>query len=165
VNESGYEDAVINFCEGLYAFGYGLTGNQDGAACRAALVLTGHEAEKGCPPRCIGFAIGTLEHLDDTIAMAGLLGGTSARVQAAQASPTKASITSSAGVLAADQSPGKHDRKGKNACKGQGGCKSSDNGCKRKNSCKGQGGCSGKKANSRCCEGVGNFISPAPSSS
>ncbi|HTD14895.1 MAG TPA: hypothetical protein VK673_06930 [Chthoniobacterales bacterium] len=42
VDESGYEDAVINFCEGLYAFGYGLTGNQDGAACRAALVLPGN---------------------------------------------------------------------------------------------------------------------------
>ena len=102
-------------------------------------------SREGLPLRCIGLAIGTLEHLDDTIAMAGLLGGTSARVQAAQASPTKTSITSSAGVLAADQSPGKHDCKGKNACKGQGGCKSSDNGCKRKNSCKGKGDCSGKK--------------------
>jgi hypothetical protein len=30
---------------------------------------------------------------------------------------------------------------GKNDCKGQGGCKSSDNGCKGKNSCKGKGGC------------------------
>jgi hypothetical protein len=41
VDESGYEDAVITFCEGLSAFGYGLTGNHDGAACRAALVLPG----------------------------------------------------------------------------------------------------------------------------
>jgi hypothetical protein len=30
---------------------------------------------------------------------------------------------------------------GKNDCKGKGGCKSSDNGCKGKNSCKGKGGC------------------------
>lgn len=36
----------------------------------------------------------------------------------------------------------KHDCKGKNACKGQGGCGSGDNGCKGKNSCKGKGGCS-----------------------
>ncbi|GGG92185.1 hypothetical protein [Silvibacterium dinghuense] len=35
----------------------------------------------------------------------------------------------------------KHACKGKNDCKGQGGCKSSDNGCKGKNSCKGKGGC------------------------
>jgi hypothetical protein len=77
--------------------------------------------------------------------MAGLLGGTTARLQAAQASPAKTSITSTAGVLADDSTPLKHDCKGKNACKGQGGCKSSDNGCKGKNSCKGKGGCSGKE--------------------
>ena len=35
----------------------------------------------------------------------------------------------------------KHDCKGKNACKGQGGCSSGDNGCAGKNSCKGKGGC------------------------
>ena len=31
--------------------------------------------------------------------------------------------------------------KEQNACKGQGGCKTGDNGCKGKNSCKGKGGC------------------------
>ena len=30
---------------------------------------------------------------------------------------------------------------GSNDCKGLGGCKSGDNGCKFKNSCKGKGGC------------------------
>jgi hypothetical protein len=35
----------------------------------------------------------------------------------------------------------KHDCAGKNSCKGQGGCKSGDNGCAGKNSCKGKGGC------------------------
>lgn len=37
----------------------------------------------------------------------------------------------------------KHDHEcaGKNACKGQGGCKSGDGGCAGKNSCKGKGGC------------------------
>ena len=34
-----------------------------------------------------------------------------------------------------------HDCAGKNACKGQGGCKSGDAGCAGKNSCKGKGGC------------------------
>ena len=35
----------------------------------------------------------------------------------------------------------KHVCKGKNSCKGQGGCSSGDNGCASKNSCKGKGGC------------------------
>jgi hypothetical protein len=34
-----------------------------------------------------------------------------------------------------------HDCAGKNACKGQGGCKAGDAGCAGKNSCKGKGGC------------------------
>ena len=32
VNESDYEDAVVNFYDGLYAFGYSLTGNQHDAS-------------------------------------------------------------------------------------------------------------------------------------
>lgn len=35
----------------------------------------------------------------------------------------------------------KHDCKGMNSCKGQGGCKTEKNDCKGMNSCKGQGGC------------------------
>jgi len=35
----------------------------------------------------------------------------------------------------------KHGCAGKNDCKGQGGCKTSDGGCSGKNSCKGKGGC------------------------
>ena len=45
---------------------------------------------------------------------------------------------------AADEKAGEkhdHDCAGKNACKGQGGCKSGDGGCAGKNSCKGKGGC------------------------
>ena len=34
-----------------------------------------------------------------------------------------------------------HACAGKNSCKGNGGCKTGDNGCKAKNSCKGKGGC------------------------
>ncbi len=35
----------------------------------------------------------------------------------------------------------KHDCKGMNSCKGQGGCNAGDMGCKGKNTCKGKGGC------------------------
>lgn len=48
--------------------------------------------------------------------------------------------------LLADDKPAekgaeKHVCKGRNACKGQGGCGSGDHGCAGKNSCKGKGGC------------------------
>ena len=71
-------------------------------------------------------------------AMAGLLGGTAVRLQAA---PSGSTTTLSAGQLADDTDSSKHDCKGKNTCKGQGGCKASANGCKGKNDCKGKGGC------------------------
>jgi hypothetical protein len=45
------------------------------------------------------------------------------------------------GTNATAADTGKHDCKGKNTCKGQGGCKTGDNGCKGKNSCSGKGGC------------------------
>ena len=45
-----------------------------------------------------------------------------------------------AGVEKKEETPA-HDCAGKNACKGQGGCKSGDGGCAGKNSCKGKGGC------------------------
>ena len=35
----------------------------------------------------------------------------------------------------------KHGCAGKNDCKGQGGCQTSDGGCAGKNTCKGKGGC------------------------
>jgi hypothetical protein len=41
-----------------------------------------------------------------------------------------------------DAKAAKHDCKGKNSCKGQGGCGAGDNGCKGKNTCSGKGGCS-----------------------
>jgi hypothetical protein len=46
-----------------------------------------------------------------------------------------------AGANAGDKAIAPHDCKGLNACKGQGGCKTGNNGCKGQNSCKGQGGC------------------------
>lgn len=42
-----------------------------------------------------------------------------------------------------DKGSDKHTCKGKNACKGQGGCKSEKHACKGQNACKGQGGCKG----------------------
>ena len=84
-----------------------------------------------------------------TVAVSGLFGGTSARLNAqpvtqpnGQATVTAASqIGTAVHVKSNYQDTGKHSCKGKNDCKGQGGCKSSDNGCKGKNSCKGKGGC------------------------
>jgi hypothetical protein len=75
-------------------------------------------------------------------ALAGLLGGTTARLNAASSSSNGSTITS-AGQLATtmDAKDKKHDCAGKNSCKGKGGCKASDGGCKGKNSCKGKGGC------------------------
>jgi len=77
-------------------------------------------------------------------AVAGLLGGTSVRLNAQQqqqANKTTTSAQSSrAGVLlvAQDTPPAtaKHACKGKNDCKGQGGGKNAG-----KNDCKGKGGC------------------------
>jgi hypothetical protein len=75
-------------------------------------------------------------------AMAGLLGGSALRLQAATPDSGSSSISkASLGQLADDAAPAKHGCKGQNSCKGQGGCKASDNGCKGKNSCKGKGGC------------------------
>jgi len=85
-----------------------------------------------------------------TAAFTGLLGGTMARVNAANMTPSNSgsnvtSARSAAGQLAGsvvnDDDKDKHGCKGANSCKGKGGCKTGDNGCKGKNSCKGKGGC------------------------
>jgi hypothetical protein len=74
-------------------------------------------------------------------AFAGLLGGTTARVNAqpvpSNGTPTAAQ-SSQAGVLLAQSTPDlpKHSCKGKNDCKGQGGGKHPG-----QNDCKGKGGC------------------------
>ena len=77
-------------------------------------------------------------------AIAGLMGGSAARLQAASTTVSHDTIAK-AGVMAAeaemDASKGVHACKGMNACKGQGGCKTADHDCKGKNACKGQGGC------------------------
>jgi hypothetical protein len=70
-------------------------------------------------------------------AMAGLYSG-------ALALRASASIVNAGSAVAHhdDSKDGKsHDCKGKNSCKGNGGCQSGDNGCKGKNTCSGKGGC------------------------
>lgn len=78
-----------------------------------------------------------------TAALSGLIGGTSVAAQAASQGAGKASSVKAvkAGQRYTAQDTSKHSCKGKNDCKGTGGCKTGDNGCKGKNSCKGKGGC------------------------
>jgi hypothetical protein len=66
-------------------------------------------------------------------AMAGLVAGTMG--------VTSCSSGSKPGSGVSDTASAKHDCKGLNSCKGQGGCNTGDMGCKGKNSCKGKGGC------------------------
>lgn len=72
-------------------------------------------------------------------AFAGLLGGTTARLNAQPVSG-HSDAAASAGVLLSQTTPDvpKHSCKGKNDCKGQGGGDAKHAG---KNSCKGQGAC------------------------
>jgi hypothetical protein len=75
-------------------------------------------------------------------AIAGLLAGTGATIQASNLLPGMHSATAQDTPAPADKKvKEKHACKGQNSCKGKGGCKSSDNGCKGQNSCKGKGGC------------------------
>ena len=78
-------------------------------------------------------------------AIAGLMSGSAARLQAANTVASEHESSVNPGVMATEtgtpKEPGTHSCKGQNECKGQGGCKSGDNGCAGKNSCKGHGGC------------------------
>ncbi len=103
----------------------------------------------------------SMKSLMITAAVSGMLGGTAARLSAAEAAPhSDGSATVSAQSVQAakagkvsfrnvqETDKDKHSCKGKNDCKGKGGCKTGDNGCKAKNDCKGKGGCAtdGSKA-------------------
>ena len=70
-------------------------------------------------------------------AVAGLLAGTSASIQASNLLPgAKASASAQDTEKKSDKKvKEKHACKGQNSCKGKGGCKSSDNGCKGKGGC------------------------------
>jgi hypothetical protein len=80
-------------------------------------------------------------------AVAGLFAGTSA-VRAASTATSGRTVSASSrsssvgATIAGHKAVNLDDGAGKNDCKGKGGCKTGDNGCKGKNSCKGKGGCS-----------------------
>jgi len=80
-------------------------------------------------------------------ALAGLLAGTGAAVNASTLLPSlKTSFSAQDQGHDKDkkddkQVKEKHACKGQNSCKGKGGCKAGDNGCNGKNSCQGKGGC------------------------
>ncbi len=69
-----------------------------------------------------------------TAALVGLLSAGFITASAANASEGEK-------TAASDHAMEKHACKGANSCKGNGGCKTGDNGCKGKNSCKAKGGC------------------------
>jgi len=85
----------------------------------------------------------TTKALITSAAIAGLLAGSGAAIQASTVVPgSKASFAAQdQGKKDDTKVAEKHACKGQNSCKGKGGCKSGDNGCKGKNSCKGKGGC------------------------
>jgi len=72
--------------------------------------------------------------------MAGLLAGAQTMTKLS-ASSSRAVGRLAPGAKVVQLDGGTHACKGANDCKGQGGCKTGDNGCKGQNSCKGHGGC------------------------
>ena len=68
-------------------------------------------------------------------ALAGLLAGSSATIQASNLLPGLRAAAQSDQAPADKKVKEKHACKGQNSCKGKGGCKSSDNGCKGKGGC------------------------------
>jgi hypothetical protein len=78
----------------------------------------------------------SIQSLALAAAVAGLMGGTSVRLNA-QTSQSDGVPSAHAGVMLVQDTPvAKHSCKGKNDCKGQGGGKNAG-----KNDCKGKGGC------------------------
>jgi hypothetical protein len=81
--------------------------------------------------------INTAHNLALAAAFAGLLGGTSVRLNA-QTTGHNGTSAQAGVLLVAQDAPAKHSCKGKNDCKGQGGGDAKHAG---KNSCKGKGAC------------------------
>jgi hypothetical protein len=71
-------------------------------------------------------------------AVAGLMTGSAGIRTFAAGEPTPAGVLLQTMVE-------KHACKGKNSCRGQGGCQPGDQGCKGRNTCKGKGGCATNK--------------------
>ncbi len=97
--------------------------------------------------------------ITSTLVAAAIAGMTMGVAACASNPPANdASSSASQGMTA------KHDCKGKNTCRGQGGCSASKNGCRGKNDCKGQGGC--KSGDAGCkgkntCKGKGGCAVPS----
>lgn len=72
-------------------------------------------------------------------AVAGLLGGAFGRL--AQVESTGKAGVSLAEMGKKKDKPDAHSCKGKNTCKGKGGCASDKSACAGQNTCKGRGGC------------------------
>jgi hypothetical protein len=91
-----------------------------------------------------GYLMKSTKMLIAAAAMGGLIAGAAMNVSASTTgaqSVKKSMVQSQVGAKASSIALDKHDCKGMNSCKGQGGCSAGDNGCKGKNSCKGKGGC------------------------
>jgi hypothetical protein len=74
-------------------------------------------------------------------AFAGMVSGASSRASASTVPGFSHSAKAGVKARTLDGPATQHDCKGKNDCKGVGGCNTGDNGCKGKNDCKGKGGC------------------------
>jgi hypothetical protein len=93
--------------------------------------------------------MGSTTGLMAAAAFAGLISGASSHAVAATNGAAgfhaRSTVVASAGAKARNlddsSTQATHDCKGKNSCKGQGGCNTGDQGCKGKNSCQGKGGC------------------------
>ena len=77
-------------------------------------------------------------------AIAGMLSGAGVQQARCDSTNSTSSVTNTAAgkVAPVKKEPKVQDCGGSNDCKGLGGCKSGDHGCKFKNTCKGKGGCS-----------------------
>ena len=110
------------------------------AAILSQSTLTSLAARRGSTNERLIPMTTTVKSLALAAAFAGLIGGTTVRLNAQTAQPNGTSVQSThAGVLLVqDKTLPKHACKGQNDCKGQGGGDKKHAG---KNDCKGKGGC------------------------
>lgn len=110
------------------------------AAILSQSTLTSLAARRGSTNERLISMTNTVKSLALAAAFAGLIGGTSVRLNAQTAQSNGSSVQSThAGVLLVqDKTLPKHACKGQNDCKGQGGGDKKHAG---KNDCKGKGGC------------------------
>ena len=110
------------------------------AAILSQSTLTSLAARRGSTNERLISMTNTVKSLALAAAFAGMLGGTSVRLnaQTAQSNGTSVQSTHAGVLLVQDKTLPKHACKGQNDCKGQGGGDKKHAG---KNDCKGKGGC------------------------